>query len=50
MVVKFVVDWYLFIVILSFLKILLMIFDDFSDWMSKWMNGIFINVVKIYLV
>lgn len=49
MVVKFVVDLYV-IVILSFLKILLMIFDDFSDWMSKWMNGIFINVVKIYLV
>lgn len=49
MVVKFVVDLYV-IVILSFLKILLMIFDDFSDWMNKWMNGIFINVVKIYLV
>lgn len=49
MVVKFVVDLYV-IVILSFLKILLMIFDDFSDWMNKCMNGIFINVVKIYLV
>lgn len=48
MAVKFAVDLYV-TVISSLSKILLTIFDDSSDWMNKWMNGIFINVVRIHL-